>query len=404
MVLFSSKVLSSIEKGRIMRWNNLVKRIDFHLHTISEKTKDSGFVFSQHWLDEYIKKTNLSAIAVTNHNLFDRNQFEEIKEKTNIIVFPGIELSLLTGHVNIVFDSTEEVISELDNINDKLVGRDLGRSDGISIEEFKTLFSKLDNGVIIFETGKSNSLSITSEFEDAYFKKFTLVQGVNSQLKFLRCVQQHSKYCPALFSDGHATDNDPDQARNDISKLSLKNTFIQTEEVTFSRIKDELSQIEHLGINPDLLPASFQVNVDSNHVIVSTGLNLIVGRRGSGKTYLLSNIKEQYGSDEVFYIKQFASSDETRDYLSKESDARENDAFAAWQNKYTIQLQAIVDHYQTPIEDTISDYLKKLQEYAHQMTDAGQANKIKLFREPKFQTLKGNRLEKSKRQIMDTFS
>ncbi|MCG0749298.1 hypothetical protein IMAU60057_03010 [Lactiplantibacillus plantarum] len=83
----------------------MVKKIDFHIHTISDPNKDTGFTFSSIWLNDYIRRANLDAIAITNHNLFDDIQYKAISEALEIPVFPGMELSLETGHVNLVFNN-----------------------------------------------------------------------------------------------------------------------------------------------------------------------------------------------------------------------------------------------------------------------------------------------------------
>ena len=42
----------------------------------------------------YVQTLKLDAIAITNHNIFDKSQFEKIKEKINITVFPGVEVDI----------------------------------------------------------------------------------------------------------------------------------------------------------------------------------------------------------------------------------------------------------------------------------------------------------------------
>jgi predicted metal-dependent phosphoesterase TrpH len=41
----------------------------------------------------------LDCIAITNHNLFDKNQFETISATLKIPVLPGIEIDLEGGHI-----------------------------------------------------------------------------------------------------------------------------------------------------------------------------------------------------------------------------------------------------------------------------------------------------------------
>ena len=60
-----------------------MKKIDFHIHTI-KSISDKDFDFDIEKLKEYIKTTKLDAIAITNHNLFDKEQFNNIKEEVEI--------------------------------------------------------------------------------------------------------------------------------------------------------------------------------------------------------------------------------------------------------------------------------------------------------------------------------
>lgn len=85
-----------------------MKAIDFHIHTLAEKGKDQPFSFSQEWLNSYIIRAELDAIAISNHNFFDSNQFHSISEATSIPVFPGMELSLMAGHVLVVYDPSPQ--------------------------------------------------------------------------------------------------------------------------------------------------------------------------------------------------------------------------------------------------------------------------------------------------------
>ena len=48
----------------------MVKKIDFHIHTVSSH-KDYDFSYSPEWLKKYVRAAELDAIAITNHDLFD---------------------------------------------------------------------------------------------------------------------------------------------------------------------------------------------------------------------------------------------------------------------------------------------------------------------------------------------
>lgn len=75
-------------------------KIDIHTHT---KQCKSGDAPSREILptdfSEAVRTTDVGIIAVTNHNVFDLHQFEEILQEMNgdVQVWPGIELDVVDG-------------------------------------------------------------------------------------------------------------------------------------------------------------------------------------------------------------------------------------------------------------------------------------------------------------------
>ena len=76
------------------------------------------------------------------------------------------------------------------------------------------------------------------------------------------------------------------------------NTYLQIDTCSFQEIKNSLSDKAKVGINKNYLKDVIDIQ---NHR-VSTGLNLIVGKRGTGKTNFLKMIKEQYDFDDIVII------------------------------------------------------------------------------------------------------
>ena len=104
----------------------MVKKIDFHIHTVSSH-KDYDFSYSPEWLKKYVRAAELDAIAITNHDLFDESNFKQIQyDLPNTKVFPGIELSLEEGHVNIIFP--EEDSPNLVHFSEWLSTQNLGQN------------------------------------------------------------------------------------------------------------------------------------------------------------------------------------------------------------------------------------------------------------------------------------
>lgn len=90
-----------------------MKKIDLHMHTVPT-ISDAHFTFSLEKLSEYVKSAELDAVAVTNHDLFDLQQFNEIVEKLECVVFPGIEINLDKGHVLIISENKTWMIFNLE--------------------------------------------------------------------------------------------------------------------------------------------------------------------------------------------------------------------------------------------------------------------------------------------------
>lgn len=375
-------------------------RIDLHLHTLSVDGKDNGFTFSMAWLKKYVESVGLDAIAITNHNFFDLAQFDQIQEKLECTVLPGIELSLKEGHVNIVFENTVEIKQKLRDVSEQL---DLGETGSLTITEYKDIFNSFDQGLMIFEYGKSNSLPIDEDFDDDFFRDYTFVRGVSSQLKFQKALMQEESFCPVLFSDGHATDDDPDPARNDISKLSLKTTFVQMEKFNYQQLLRELKKPQHIWVTEEGLANIFQIEVDHEPVNVSTKLNLVVGRRGSGKTYFLDHIQNQYGHGDtiVSYIRQFKSIDDTKEYLKRESNKIALEARQEWVNKHKSQLDGIVTFYTNPITDEVTPFFQSLRRFANEIVTSGFAKKVKLFSQSSFEIIELIQYQKTLSELKD---
>ena len=78
-----------------------MKKIDLHIHTVAT-VSDRDFSFSMDTLKRYAQQSELDAIAITNHNVFDATQFRLIRDEIPIVVFPGIEINVGSGHLLLI--------------------------------------------------------------------------------------------------------------------------------------------------------------------------------------------------------------------------------------------------------------------------------------------------------------
>ena len=63
-----------------------MRKVDLHVHTVSNPFSDGKFDFNLEVLKKYVEKMNIECIAITNHNIFDKEQFREIENKLDILV------------------------------------------------------------------------------------------------------------------------------------------------------------------------------------------------------------------------------------------------------------------------------------------------------------------------------
>lgn len=358
----------------------MTEKIDFHIHTLAKAGgKDEAFDFSLDWLTKYIDKTKLTAISVTNHNLFNENNFMEIKKEIDINLFPGMEIDLDGGHVNLIYPDEPEYIEELIHATNVL--ESLKVDESISTNKFQDIFKHYKDGILVFEMGKSNSLQISDELSSA-----VCVGGVASPLRFQKFWNNQNEIVPVLFSDCHASTNGKNKDRSDIIKLSKKLTYIQSDDATFTNIKSALTNKENVNIYENGVHDTFPVDIDDNggQVFASKGLNLVVGRRGSGKTHFIEEVLKE-NSNDVYSIPQFESTKQEK-FLKHVKRDRESQAVKNWSEANQHQITAIKEYVENYIEDDgIKDYLKKLNKYAVDYVRSHSKLKNGLFSESQFE-------------------
>ena len=84
-------------------------KIDIHIHTKKIKSGDSEYrEIDPKTFCETISKTNVKICAITNHNHFDKEQYDSILQQSDGIfqTWPGVELDIIeNGRVKIVGNS-----------------------------------------------------------------------------------------------------------------------------------------------------------------------------------------------------------------------------------------------------------------------------------------------------------
>jgi len=353
-----------------------LKKLDLHIHTKSTLS-DSSFDFSLERLKEYIEDLKIDGIAITNHNTFDKDQFEMIRNELIGIceVLPGIEINIglakgSFGHLICIsdYDKLENFSSCCDSLNNKIIEK----NDCINPDELKSIFGDLSQYLLIPHYDKKPPVN-KEILED--LKSFVHCGEVGSPKKFIYCIKDSDSLTPVYFSDLRISD--------EISHFPSRQTFFNIDEINVSSINKAV-------LNKSSVALTEEEGVSSFYVLpglpISTGLTVILGERSSGKTYTLNEINDIY--ENIKYIKQFqlietdpekAEKSFTDSIASKKSSIVE-----AFFEEFKKVINSIVDVSLDDDYNNLENYISSLVKYANEQDRMDMFARCSLYNESKF--------------------
>lgn len=329
-----------------------MKKFDLHIHT-KASISDGFFEFSLNKLQEYVEKTTLDCIAITNHNLFDYEQFLQITQKLNINVLPGIEINIEGGHLLLISNKLEldDFKEKCDTVRDLIVKN----TDYITVEKLKYIYGDLSEYLLIPHYGKKPSCSekVLKELSE-----YIIAGEVNSIKKFLYNQKDNKSLTPVYFSDIRIKKN--------MSTFSPRQTYLDIDEISLESIKLCLTDKNKVQLSPNDGHKIFQIL--DNGLNVSTGLTIILGERSSGKSYTLDEISKNY--ENVKYIKQFSllerDEEEDKKKFNNLLATRQSSITEEYLKEFKIVVEDITDidlvNNERCIENYINSLLKKANE------------------------------------------
>ena len=344
-----------------------MKKIDFHIHTV-KAISDSMFEFDIDSLIKYVEQMEVDCIAITNHNLFDKEQFITICENLNIKVFPGIEIDLEGGHVLLI--SENEDIEDFDYKCNKVKDLIIRKNDTLSFEQFVEIFPILDKYLLIPHSDKNPPIK-----EETLIKLgiHYFVGEVTSLRKFKLYIKEESKPVPVIFSDFRFTEN--------LTSFPTRQTFVNVEDVSLRAIKGSLYDKAKVSLSKEDGNDFFQAT-DSG-VILSTGLNVIIGERSTGKTYTLDKICNNF--DNVKYIKQFSLLQDNEEDFKRKVTTRHSLISESYLKEFK---EVVQDANQVNLKDNevkVEKFIDSLKKYASESDKLDAFSKCKLFNETNFE-------------------
>lgn len=364
-----------------------MKKIDLHTHTIPTLS-DHPFTFDLNKLISYVNTCGIDAIAVTNHNRFDIDQYRTITAAINKLVLPGIEINLEDGHLLLIADPTSVVdfASRSESITQSIPDA----TASISVAKLREVFPDLSRYLLIPHHDKNPSVS--AEYVSALGD--TVRAGeVSSPKKFVYCKKDQNQIVPVYFSDIRFSP--------DLESFPIRQTFVDVGDITFSAIKYALSDKDKVFLTPHSGHSYFQAN--DHGLILSTGLNVILGERSSGKTYTLNQLERNF--ERVKYIKQFS--------LVERSDAEDSERFnSILRQKQSLFVQEYLKEFRSIVDEislidveqdqrSVEQYILSLLQHAREHERADAFSKAQLFSESEFPI---DSLESIKRLIESVFT
>lgn len=351
-----------------------MKKLDLHVHTI-KTVSDHDFTFSMEALKNYIETLCIDGIAITNHNIFDAEQYNIISKELDGIctVLPGIEINLGCngfGHILCITeaDDIDDFSDRCNNISAKIKTS----LDKVSYEELKQIFVDMERYLWIPHYDKKPRI------DDAIIdmmSNYILCGETGSVKKFIYRQKDEDSLIPVYFSDLRPTEN--------LKEFPTRQTYFDIDEVSVGSIKRTLLDRRHVSLTEQEGNSLFYV---LPNLPASTGLNVIMGGRSSGKTYTLNQICAN--NDNVKYIKQFALIEtnpekEAREFTNKIAQRR-NDFIDEYFKQFKAVIDSIKDISLIDDEASVENYITSLIKYAKETDRADMFAKCALYSENQF--------------------
>ena len=363
-----------------------MKRCDLHIHTVAT-VSDRTFEFDKDVLVDYVEKTGLDVIAITNHNMFDYTQFIEIKNTLpNTVVLPGIEIDLEKGHILVIANNDDGTLFDFNAKCEEVKNLIKTKDDDITYNTFIQIFADLSKYLLIPHYEKDPKLH-----KDVIEKlNRNIIAGeVSSVKKFIYMKKGDTEPTPVYFSDFRIEKGvTPD-------KYPVSHTFFDIDQVNINTLKHCLMDKTKVSLTSDKGIELFQIF--PNGQMLSTGLNIMFGKRSTGKTYTLNAIANRF-ERKAKYIKQF----ELLNTGKNDSDQFENDLKVRQENSaedYLHEFGVIVtDMLKSSSADEdemkLQKYLEAVMSSAHQSDVNDVFSKSKLFNESDFKKQSPDEIKK----------
>lgn len=241
----------------------------------------------------------------------------------------------------------------------------------VSVEQFMEILPNLSQYLLIPHMDKSPNVD---DYTLSMLGDYIACGEVGSIKKFVYFQKDEKMPMPVYFSDCRLTDG---------GELPVRATYIDTEDTSLESIKLCLQDKTKVSLSDENGSMRFWA---LPYLPLSTGLNVIMGGRSSGKSYTLNKLYNTY--ENVKYIRQFQLLE--IDPSKAEQDFSEK--IAAKQSvitrDYFLQFSKIVDEVKdislADDEKSLENYITSLIKHAKETERADAFSKCLLYSESEF--------------------
>lgn len=266
-------------------------KIDLHCHTKATKSGDGeGRNVTPSLFKEKIENSDVKIVAITNHNLFDLDQYYELSKEVETFchVWPGVEIDIKENGSNrwhLIVVSNPKEVEKFSTITKKLFKGDDIDSCSYTLDYVVDMFKELDVIYIAHVRGKEPSASEND------CKKLEELVG-NSYRVFKETSSEKSMGILANFHFNVLIGSDvKDWKYYEKSTFSELKLPIESFEQFCLLAKRDETVVETLlnKKQPKTLTAHPYTDVDIP-ITIYEDMNVIFGQKGTGKTEIINSL------------------------------------------------------------------------------------------------------------------
>ena len=278
-------------------------KIDFHCHTksIKQGETEKRNIDSKRFVEK-INDANVKIVAITNHNEFDKKQYEEFVQEANesFQIWPGIELDIKDDETeaHLIIISNPNCLNEFETSINNLIGDNDKSTFIANIEDVLNEFNNKDVIYIGHYIGKKKMLST---------KMVELIEKTIEEKYRLFLEPSNYKTLSVMSDNGFRAIMGSDvQDWEKYSSINLPELKLEVD--SFNQFlllaKKDVAAINTLLQKKEKKDIDISIKLKNKKVINQTipiynDINVIFGLKGTGKSCIIDGLCDKYIKDGI---------------------------------------------------------------------------------------------------------